>query len=72
MKEKNWDDFTLEEQIRITKEYEHLNVLISAVTQGVVIMHKLDPCGAKLAVDRMNEALMSLEEKIAKNEEEND
>lgn len=62
--EKNWDDFTPEERTRITKEYEHLNVLISAVTQGIVVMHKLDPRAARLIVDRMSEALMFLEEKF--------
>ncbi len=63
MKEKNWGDFTPEEQGRITKEYEHLNVLISAITQGVLIMYKIDPRGARLVVDRVEQAFVSLKEK---------
>lgn len=63
MKEKEWDDFTSEEQKRITKEYEHLNVLISAIRQGILIMYRLDPRGARLVIDIMNEACASLEER---------
>ena len=63
MKEKEWDDFTSEEQKRITKEYEHLNVLISAIKQGILTMYRLDPRGARLVIDRMNEACASLGER---------
>ena len=63
MKEKEWDDFTSEEQKRITKEYEHLNVLISAIKQGILTMYRLDPRGARLVIDMMNEACASLGER---------